>query len=114
MQGPPQVFETSIIQEVFRIYFQPHAQVLNAQHPYISQPVPVPMHKHAPEGRVHHGGELLSFLLQLGHMNMKLMHKDKSVRYTFNFEKLKMNWSSELVFGSFPMKAKKRENVLTG
>lgn len=65
MQGPAQVFETSIIQETFRVCFQPHAQLLNARHSDFSQPVPVAVHKHTTEGSVLHGGKLHSFLLQL-------------------------------------------------
>lgn len=69
MQGPPQVLETSIIQEVLGIHSQPGAQLLNTRCPDFRQLVPVAMHKHAAESAVHQRGQLLSVLQQLKHIH---------------------------------------------
>lgn len=65
VQGPSQVFKTSVIEEVFGIVFQPHAQLLDTSHPDLRQQVPVTVHKHPAEHAVHHGEHLLSVLPQL-------------------------------------------------
>lgn len=74
MKGPSQVFKTSIIEEVFRVSFQPLAQLFDTCRPGLRQPVPVTVHKDSPKGGVHHGGKLLSVLSQLQHIRMKHMY----------------------------------------
>lgn len=71
MQGPPQVFKISIIQEVFRVRFQPHAQLLNTSRSDIRKLVAVTVHKHTAERGIHHGRYLLPVLPQLKHIHMR-------------------------------------------
>lgn len=73
MQGPSQIFKTSVIEEMFRIRFQPNAQFLNTNCPDVWQQVPVTVHKHTAEHAVHHGGYVLPVLPQLKHTHVKNM-----------------------------------------
>lgn len=73
MKGPSQVFKTSIIEEVFRVSFQPHTQLFNTRCPDLRQSVSVTVHKDSTKGGIHHGGKLLSVLPQLQHICMKHM-----------------------------------------
>lgn len=69
---------------MFRVQFQPNAQLLNANCPDLRQLVPVTVHKHTTKHTIHHGGHLLFVLMQL---------QDKHMENAYRRPKTSAYWS---------------------